>query len=117
MRRSCQPTRILRRRHPKLEIESCASSGGRTDLGILHFTDEVWPSDNTDALGRLLSRTASPTPSRPKRWRLGSPMFQNYLDRRTASLQCRFPVAMQGALGIATISTGSLRTTCGWQHG
>ncbi len=43
----------LRKRHPRLEIESCSGGGGRVDLGILRYTDEVWPSDNTDALDRL----------------------------------------------------------------
>jgi alpha-galactosidase len=42
----------LRRRHPRLEIESCASGGGRVDLGILARTDRVWASDTNDALER-----------------------------------------------------------------
>ena len=28
--------------------------GSRVDLGVMHLTDEVWPSDNTDAFDRLL---------------------------------------------------------------
>src|ERR1039458_9430892 len=43
----------LRRKHPKVEIESCSGGGGRVDLGILHYADEVWPSDNTDPFDRL----------------------------------------------------------------
>jgi len=42
----------LRDRHPGLEIESCASGGGRVDLGILARTDRVWASDTNDALER-----------------------------------------------------------------
>ncbi|MFC1401618.1 MULTISPECIES: alpha-galactosidase [Streptacidiphilus] len=42
----------LRQRHPRLEIESCASGGGRVDLGILARTDRIWPSDCNDALER-----------------------------------------------------------------
>lgn len=42
----------LRARHPGLEIESCASGGGRVDLGILERTDRVWASDCIDALER-----------------------------------------------------------------
>jgi alpha-galactosidase len=42
----------LRARHPGLEIESCASGGGRADLGILERTDRVWASDCNDALER-----------------------------------------------------------------
>jgi alpha-galactosidase len=42
----------LRARHPGTEIESCASGGGRVDLGILYRTDRVWASDSNDALER-----------------------------------------------------------------
>ena len=43
----------LRQRHPQVVWESCASGGGRADLGILQYTDQVWTSDNTDAFDRL----------------------------------------------------------------
>jgi alpha-galactosidase len=42
----------LRARHPDLEIESCASGGGRVDLGILQRTDRIWTSDCNDPLER-----------------------------------------------------------------
>jgi alpha-galactosidase len=42
----------LRAAHPGLEIESCASGGGRIDLGILERTDRVWASDTIDAVER-----------------------------------------------------------------
>ncbi|WP_328917376.1 MULTISPECIES: alpha-galactosidase [unclassified Streptomyces] len=42
----------LRERHPGLEIESCASGGGRIDLGILSRTDRVWTSDCNDPVER-----------------------------------------------------------------
>ena len=42
----------LRLRHPGVEIESCASGGGRVDLGVLERTDRIWTSDCTDALER-----------------------------------------------------------------
>ncbi len=40
--------------HPGLEIESCASGGGRADMGILRRTDRIWTSDCNDALERQL---------------------------------------------------------------
>ncbi len=43
----------LRRRHPWLEVESCASGGARVDLGVLQRTDRVWASDSNDAMERL----------------------------------------------------------------
>ncbi|MBI1378290.1 MAG: alpha-galactosidase [Frankiales bacterium] len=42
----------LRRRHPGVEIESCASGGGRVDLGIAARTDRFWTSDCNDPLER-----------------------------------------------------------------
>ena len=92
----------LRVKHPKLEIESCSGGGGRVDLGILRYTDEVWPSDNTDALDRLNIQdgfTHAYSPETMAAWVTDVP---NYLDRRNIPLQFRFLVAMQGALGIGT---------------
>jgi alpha-galactosidase len=43
----------LRAAHPGVEIESCASGGGRIDAGILAHTHRVWLSDSNDALERL----------------------------------------------------------------
>ena len=38
----------LKRRHPGLEIESCASGGGRVDLGMIDHADRFWTSDQND---------------------------------------------------------------------
>jgi alpha-galactosidase len=43
----------LRADFPLVEIESCASGGGRIDFGILQRTQRVWLSDSNDALERL----------------------------------------------------------------
>ena len=90
----------LRQKHPKLEIESCSGGGGRVDLGILRYTDEVWTSDNTDALDRLSIQdgfTHAYAPQVMVAWVTDVP---NFLDKRTTPLQFRFLVAMQGALGV-----------------
>ncbi|TXN32474.1 alpha-galactosidase [Lacisediminihabitans profunda] len=42
----------LKARHPGLEIETCASGGGRIDLGVLERTDRVWASDCNDPVER-----------------------------------------------------------------
>jgi alpha-galactosidase len=42
----------LKLRHSGLEIESCASGGGRIDLGMIDHADRFWTSDNNDALER-----------------------------------------------------------------
>jgi alpha-galactosidase len=43
----------LKEKHPDLQIECCASGGGRVDFGSLGHFDMVWTSDNTDPLDRL----------------------------------------------------------------
>ena len=43
----------LRADFPHVEIESCASGGGRIDCGILQRTQRVWLSDSNDAKERL----------------------------------------------------------------
>ena len=42
----------IRARHPLVEIESCASGGGRIDFEVLKRTHRFWTSDNNDALER-----------------------------------------------------------------
>ncbi|WP_407334429.1 alpha-galactosidase [Enterovibrio sp. 27052020O] len=42
----------LRARHPYVEIESCASGGGRIDYEVLKRTHRFWTSDCNDALER-----------------------------------------------------------------
>ena len=92
--------RRLRAEFPGLLIESCAGGGGRGDLGILEWTDQVWTSDNTDAGDRLhiqygYSRAHSPRTM--VNWVTDVP---NQQTGRVAPLDFRFHVAMQGVLGI-----------------
>lgn len=42
----------IKRRHPYVEIESCASGGARIDYGMLTYCQRFWTSDNHDALER-----------------------------------------------------------------
>jgi alpha-galactosidase len=50
----------VRNAHPMVEIETCASGGGRVDYGILAYTQRIWNSDCTDALERIdIQRGAS----------------------------------------------------------
>jgi alpha-galactosidase len=90
----------LRQKHPGAEIESCSGGGGRVDLGILHYTDEVWPSDNTDPLDRLTQQDGF-THAYPVQvmmaWVTDSP---HWLNSRSTSVTYRMLVSMQGSLGI-----------------
>ncbi|BHH84516.1 alpha-galactosidase [Desulforhopalus sp. 52FAK] len=43
----------IRKKHPRLEIESCASGGGRVDYEVLARTERFWASDSNDPFRRL----------------------------------------------------------------
>jgi len=90
----------LRRRHPGVEIESCSGGGGRIDLGIMRYTDQVWPSDNTDPYDRLTIQdgfTHAYAPAVMMAWVTDTP---NWANGRSTSLTYRFLSSMQGSLGI-----------------
>ena len=90
----------LRKKHPKVEIESCSGGGGRVDLGILRYADEVWPSDNTDPFDRLSMQDGfsyAYTPQIMMAWVTDSPHWYNH---RSTSLAYRMLSSMQGSLGI-----------------
>jgi alpha-galactosidase len=92
--------RRLRERHPHVEIESCSGGGGRVDLGVMRFTDQVWPSDNTDPFDRLSIQDGfsyAYSPAVMMAWVTDSP---NWLNQRSTSLEYRFLSSMQGSLGI-----------------
>ena len=92
--------RELRAKHPGLEIESCSGGGGRVDLGIMGYTDEVWTSDNTDPFDRLTIQdgfTYGYTPGVMMAWVTDSP---NFMNRRVTSLEYRFLSSMEGSLGV-----------------
>jgi alpha-galactosidase len=90
----------IRSLYPHLLIQACSSGGGRVDYGALKFHQEVWTSDNTDALSRIFIQygtnmiyPASVTGSHVS----ASP---NHQTGNRTSLKFRFDVAMGGRLGM-----------------
>jgi alpha-galactosidase len=90
----------LRRRHPGLEIESCASGGGRIDLGVLQRTDRVWPSDCNDPHDRLdIQRwTSILVPPELQGTHIGAE--ESHTTHRVATLDFRASTAFWGNLGV-----------------
>ncbi len=90
----------LRAAHPTVEIESCASGGGRIDYAILSRCHRVWPSDNNDAIDRLRINRA---------WSLFLPPevmgnhvgpSPNPITGRMLPMAFRAKVAMFGHMGV-----------------
>lgn len=90
----------LRSRFPHLEIESCASGGGRVDLGVLERSDRVWPSDCNDPHDRFdIQRwTGVLLPPELLGTHIGS--SEAHTTHRHADLDFRAAVAFWGNLGV-----------------
>nr|WP_267905746.1 glycoside hydrolase family 36 protein [Komagataeibacter rhaeticus] len=90
----------LRATHPALEIESCASGGGRADWGALAHTQRVWTSDNTDALDRLRIQGGAWQFLPPEITGTHISAVPNGITDRVFTLGFRAAVALFGHLGI-----------------
>ncbi|EPE63475.1 melibiase family protein [Exiguobacterium sp. S17] len=90
----------LRDRHPDVAFESCAGGGGRIDLGVLSRVEQVWTSDNTDALDRLEIQEGFSYAYNAKMMSCWVTDAPNWLNARALPLNYRFVSAMQGTLGI-----------------
>ena len=90
----------LRAAHPDLEIESCASGGGRIDAEVLTRTDRVWPSDTIDAVERqrIQRWTSLLVPPEMLGAHVGGPVA--HTTGRTLGLGLRAATALLGHLGI-----------------
>jgi alpha-galactosidase len=92
----------LRAKYPALSIESCSSGGARVDAGVLYRTEEVWASDNTDALCRLAIQEGFNYAYCPRVMSCWVTHEKNDQTKRPATLALRFNVAMRGTLGIGS---------------
>ncbi|NEN05306.1 alpha-galactosidase [Diaminobutyricibacter tongyongensis] len=90
----------LKLRHPGLEIESCASGGGRIDLGILQRTDRVWVSDCNDPVERqnIQRWTSQLIPPELMGNHVGA--GEAHTTHRVTSLSFRLATALFGHAGI-----------------
>ncbi|MEU8489421.1 alpha-galactosidase [Streptomyces sp. NPDC048641] len=108
----------LRARHPALEIESCASGGGRVDLGVLQHTDRVWASDCNDPVERqhIQRWTGQLLPPELMGTHVGA--AEAHTTQRVTSLSFRLATALFGHAGIEqnlnACEDGELRTIRAW---
>jgi alpha-galactosidase len=90
----------LNKKHPGLEIESCASGGARVDFGVLQHTGRVWTSDNIDPIERISIQRGFSLffPPEIMGAHIGSKIA--HLTGRQTTLDTRAIVALQGQTGF-----------------
>ena len=90
----------IRKAHPDVTIQACASGGGRANWGVLPWFDEFWTSDNNDALQRIYMQwgTSYFFPAIAMGSHISaSPNHQTF---RRIPVKFRADVAMSGRLGL-----------------
>lgn len=108
----------LRIAHPSLEIESCASGGGRIDLGVLDRSDRVWPSDCNDPHERIEIQkwTGLLLPPELQGTHIGA--RESHTTHRVATLDFRAATALWGNLGVeldlSRLDAETFEATAGW---
>jgi len=90
----------LKKRHPGLEIESCASGGARVDLGVIDLVDRFWTSDNNDALERQTIQRWTAQVIAPELLGTHIGPTHGHQTGRTLELSMRATTALFGHAGI-----------------
>jgi alpha-galactosidase len=90
----------LRRRHPAVEFESCASGGGRIDHEILERTERVWTSDCNDALERQTIQRGASMLIPPELMGAHIGAARSHTTGRTHQFAFRAATALFGHLGV-----------------
>jgi alpha-galactosidase len=90
----------LRRRHPGVEFESCASGGGRIDHEVLRRAERVWTSDCNDALERQTIQRGASMLIPPEVMGAHIGPRRAHTTARAHTLAFRAATAMFGHLGV-----------------
>ena len=90
----------LRAKHPGVEIESCASGGGRADYAILRRTDRVWTSDCNDPFERQAIQRGFSIFFPPEIMGAHVGPAASHTTARRSSLMLRAMTALFGHMGI-----------------
>jgi len=90
---------LLTSRYPDIMIESCASGGGRFDLGMMYYAPQAWTSDDTDAVERLKIQHATSMIFPLQTMSSHVSAVPNHQVGRMTSLKMRGDVANFGTFG------------------
>ncbi len=90
----------LRTAYPNVDIQACASGGGRCDYGFLKYADEFWTSDDTDARERVFIQWGASQFYPACTMAAHVTAVPNHQTGRVLPLKYRFDVAMSGRMGF-----------------
>lgn len=89
----------LTKTFPDVLFESCASGGGRFDLGMMYYAPQAWCSDDTDAVERIKIQDGTSYGYTPSMWGAHVSAVPNDQVGRLTSIDTRAKVAYFGAFG------------------
>lgn len=89
----------LTKAFPDVLFESCASGGGRFDLGMMYYAPQAWCSDDTDAVERIKIQDGTSYGYTPSMWGAHVSAVPNDQVGRLTSIDTRAKVAYFGAFG------------------
>ena len=89
----------LTKAFPDVLFESCASGGGRFDLGMMYYAPQAWCSDDTDAIERIKIQDGTSYGYTPSMWGAHVSAVPNDQVSRLTSIDMRAKVAYFGAFG------------------
>lgn len=89
----------LTKAFPDVLFESCASGGGRFDLGMMYYAPQAWCSDDTDAIERIKIQDGTSYGYTPSMWGAHVSAMPNDQVGRLTSIDTRAKVAYFGAFG------------------
>ena len=85
---------------PAVLFESCASGGGRFDMGMLYYMPQTWCSDNTDAVSRCQIQYGTSFVFPPFSMGAHVSAVPNHQTGRVTPLATRADIAMSGCFGF-----------------
>lgn len=92
--------RRIREKYPQVIVQCCSSGGGRVDYGALKYCNEVWTSDNTDALSRVYMQYAQSLIYPACIMASHVSTVPNHQTGNVTPLKFRFDIACAGRLGL-----------------
>ena len=90
----------IREKYPHVIIQACASGGGRVEYGALKWFNEVWTSDNTEALSRVFIQYGTNIIYPACVCGSHVSAVPNHQTNNVTPIKFRFDIACSGRLGM-----------------